>query len=335
MTAATVIGAVALLTFRLPAHIILPALSTNHASSASLRLDGPLGPEFAGEIVARQNGLFAAEGISVDLQPGGAVADPLILVANGTNTFGIAAADRFLIARADGAPIVAFAAAFLISRVAFYTLASSHIQTPADFVGKRIGYRAGQDTTIIYQAMMSRMLVPRSDVHEVQVTSGVASLINGQVDVLPGHVGEEAWALEQKGTHYETITPNSFGVDVVGTVYFTTEKTIRDEPMLVTRFLRGVIAGWKAVYQNEDLSVQRIAKLDPRWGAMQIRFDLDSQRELLRPYGTRIGEFSESQWQSLEDILVQQRLLRQPLELPLAVSYDFLRDAYNSPDLGR
>ncbi|GEM_PF-960777 len=305
-----------------------PVSAVKTTYRASLRLDGALGPRFAGDVVAMQNGLFGAAGIALEIRQGGSQADPIALVENGVDTFGIAGAEKFLIARARGAPLVAFAAASTVSPVAFYSLASAHIESPADFVGKRIGIAPGEDTAIAYKAMMQQMAVSRSEVREVPVSSGIAALLSGQVDVLPGHVGVESWALERKGVEYNVLRPGTFGVHTVGSVYFATEETVRNQPALVVAFLRSVIRGWDAVYADEDGTASRLATVFSSADPAEIRFELDSERELQRPYGARFGDYDETQWQSLQAFLVAQRLLRQPLDLSQAVSYDFIREAY-------
>src|SRR5436189_237850 len=80
-----------------------------------------------------------------ELKPGGFEADPIKLVASGSDTFGVAGADSFLLAREKGVPIVAFAAGYIETPVVFYTRADSGITSPKDFVAKRVGYQAGQD----------------------------------------------------------------------------------------------------------------------------------------------------------------------------------------------
>ena len=109
----------------------------------SLRLNGPFGSIYAGEMVAAQSGLFEREGLHLKLKPGGVEVDPIALVASGIDTFGVARGDAFLVARAKGAPIVAFAAGYLESPVVFYGLEQSKIHVPQDFIGKRVVRQAG------------------------------------------------------------------------------------------------------------------------------------------------------------------------------------------------
>jgi ABC-type nitrate/sulfonate/bicarbonate transport system substrate-binding protein len=303
--------------------------ATQSVMYATVRLNAPFDPSFAGEMVAARAGLFAREGLSVNLKPGSADTDAIRQVNDNAGEIGVAKAESMLLARAKGAPVVAFAAAYVESPVALYTLEKSAIRTPSQLVGKRIGYRPGEDTSIIYQAMMAKLLLSRSTVREVKVGADMTPLLNGEIDVWPGHAGVEAYTLKQAGIAYNVINPDSYGVHVPGTVYFTAESTIRENPQLIRRFLRAVIAGWELTYADYAASIPLIASFDTdRLTPDLIRFRLEQQRALLRPLGARFGEFDAKHWQSLQDILLQQRLLKEPLDLSTALTYDFLRDAY-------
>jgi ABC-type nitrate/sulfonate/bicarbonate transport system substrate-binding protein len=311
---------------------IQPKMTADHVS---VRLAGPFGPGFAGEMVALGAGLFVHEGLSVTLRPGDNDTDSLGRVTAGEDMIGVAGAEHFLTMRAKGTPVVAFAAGFLKTTVVFYALERSRIRTPFDFIGRRIGYQPEQDTSIIYRAMMDRLQISRSKVQEISVGTAVSPLLDDRVEVLPGHIGVEAYALNGKGINYQVISPPDFGLHVPGSVYFTTERTIRDHPDSVRRFLRAVIAGWELAYSDEQRSVPMIVAYDAAaLSPEMVSFQLERQRGALRPSGARLGDFDETQWQLLQSILIQQRLLKDPIDLASAVTFDFLRDAYRARHMG-
>jgi len=314
----------------------VPSQSKMTADQISVRLSGPFGPSFAGEMVALGAGLFLREGLSVTLRPGNDDTDSLNRVVAGEDTFGVAGAPPFLTMRAKGEPVVAFAAGFLKTTVVFYALERSGIRTPFDFVGRHIGYQPGQDTAIIYRAIMDRLQISRSKVQEIPVPVDVSPLLDGRVEVLPGHVGVEAYSLTSKGISYQVVSPPDYGLHVPGTVYFTTERTIRDHPDIVRRFLRAVIAGWELTYSDEQRSIPMIVAYDTAALSLDmVHFQLEHQRDGLRPYGTRFGEFDDSQWRLLQAILIQQGQIKDPINLTSAVATAFLRDVYRirSPGL--
>ena len=55
---------------------------------------------------------------------------------------------------------------------------------------------------------------------------------------------------------------------------------------------------------------------------------LEQQRGFLRPLGSRFGEFHDFQWRSLQDMLVQQRLINDKIDLLRAVAFDLVPDLY-------
>ncbi len=148
----------------------------------------------------------------------------------------------------------------------------------------------------------------------------------------PVIIGDDDYALNQQGVDYLVIDPASYGVHLTGSVYFTTDRTIKDQPQLVRSFLAALIAGWDLVYQDYAVSVPMIVSFDQeRLTSEYVRFALDRQREYLRPITVRFGEFTQDQWRSLQATLLAQRLLERTVDLPEAVTYEFLRDAYRKP----
>jgi ABC-type nitrate/sulfonate/bicarbonate transport system substrate-binding protein len=185
---------------------------------------------------------------------------------------------------------------------------------------------------MIYDALVSRLGLPSSQISQVPVTDNVGMLVRGAVDVWPGHVGQDDYALNALGVDYTVISPASYGVHLPGTVYFTNARTIAEQPELVQRFLDGVIAGWTEVYQDYTKSVPIIVSFDTaRLTAPGVSFALDRQREYLRPGAVRYGEFDDAEWNSLQSIMLRQRLISRTVDLQAAINSDFLRDAYRKP----
>lgn len=302
--------------------------------AVSLRLMESFGPVYSGEMVAKSAGLFSLQEIQVELHPGSPEVDPIELVVNGSATIGITGADKILLALQKELPIVAFAAASIESTVAFYALEQSRIRMPENFLGRRIGYQIGQDTAMIYEALMAKARISRNRLREISVLSDVSQLVKGEVDVWPGYITNTSYALDQKGIRYNVIRPSNYGVHALGAVYFTTEKIIRDDPEVIRRFLRAVIAGWELVYDDYARSIPLIASFDEKVLTPEfIKFALHQQRDYVRPPGTRFGEFDQSQWKTLQDMMLRQRLLLQSLDLSKGVTFEFLRDAYRKSGL--
>jgi ABC-type nitrate/sulfonate/bicarbonate transport system substrate-binding protein len=270
----------------------------------------------------------------MEVEPGSTESSPNSLVISGVGAFGAARSDRFLLARSNGEPVVSIAAGYLESPVIFYTLEKSKIYTPQDFIGKRVVRFAGQDTALIYDAMMNKLQISRSQIREVSKAKGISALIDGNVDVWPGHVGKEGYELQRNRISYNIIRPSDFGIHVPGTVYFTTEKMIHDHPSTVQKFVDAVVAGWKLTYADYSKSIPMISSFSEKsLPPDRVLFELKAQRGMVLPLGRRYGEYDDMQWKQLLDILINERLIRDPdsVHLSKAVNYDFLREAYRKP----
>lgn len=298
---------------------------------ATLRLKWVYDPGFAGEMVAAKSGFFKEKGLDLELKPGGFEADPIKLVASGSDTFGVAGADSFLLAREKGIPIVAFAAGYIDTPVVFYVRDDSGISSPKDFVGKRVGYQAGQDTGTIYEALMKRVGVDRKKVKEVPVKYDFSPFLAKQVDVWPGYAATQSFILQRENVPYHTIKPTEYGLTYLGTVYFTTEKFVTDNPKAVQAFVDGIIKGWEMTYSNYEAAIPLISSYDAKNLTPDlIRFNLDKQKASILPSGSQFCEFSASKWDEMQKILLDQQLIKVPVDLNRAITIRFLNSHYGA-----
>lgn len=302
-----------------------------YPSRVNLRLKWVFDPGFAGEMVAAKKGFFSKRGLNVELKPGGFEADPIKLVASGSDMFGVAGADQFLLARAKGVPIVAFAAGYIDTPVVYYSRKSSGINSPKDFVGKKVGYQAGQDTATIYEALLRKLGIDRDKIKEVPVRFDFSPFLTGQVDVWPGYAATQSYILEQKGIPYNVIKPRDYGIKYIGTVYFATEQTINKYPDVVQTFLDSLIEGWEFTYSNINEAIPLIASYDEKNLMLElIKFNLDKQKEYIIPKGSHYCQFEMKSWSEMQKILLDQGLLDKPVNLKDAITFKFLGNHYSS-----
>jgi hypothetical protein len=102
----------------------------------------------------------------------------------------------------------------------------------------------------------------------------------------------------------------------------------------VQNFLNAVIAGWQSTYTDYSKSVPLISSFDEKaLPPDRVLFELKTQRDTVLPLGRRLGEYDDTQWKQLLDILINERLIRDPdsVDLSKAVNYGFLREAYRKP----
>ncbi|MGY0575842.1 ABC transporter substrate-binding protein [Bradyrhizobium sp. RDM12] len=232
----------------------------------------------------------------------------------------------FLRARADGHKVVAFASAYTRSPIVFYARQDSNIRSVTDIMGKAIAYDRGTPAAIVFDALLAKNNLSQSSLKLIPNAASAEALKAGQIDILPGEIGKESHLLDQLGQPFYQLNPSSYGIHLPGSVYFTTEETLRAQPDVPRRFLFALARGWERIYQKmpEDLAVLADALQLPQNLTKVI---LDEQRAFLRPSGIRPFELDTFYMKSVVSLLVQQRLIKTPLRLADALDLDAVGEA--------
>ncbi|WP_247554020.1 ABC transporter substrate-binding protein [Bradyrhizobium sp. 138] len=311
------------------APIGVPTGST--AGAVKLLLDGPYSARFAGELAASRQEYFSSR-IEVSAQP--EHPDFVQTIAR-QHAIGVTSGQKFLLATWRGVPVTAFAASFLDTSVAIFTLESTGLRRPADLVGKRIGYRRASEGDVVFDAMMAQLGLPRSQITKVPDRDSFEALRAGEVDAIIAAIDEQPDPSSSTFTQLTVIKPQDYGIHVPGLVYFASNALVHEQPSMIADILQGLIRGWQFTYADYARSVPVLtgagsARLNPE----RLKFELQQQRPLVLPTGGRIGDYDESRWRTLRDILLFAKLGEEDVPLAQTVNYQFLRDVYRrSPDL--
>ncbi len=299
------------------------------ASSAYvLKLNGAVTPAFAGPIVAIAENLFEHEGLSVRLQPGTSDAETTSVVAADPHAIGVASAQGFLKARADGLPIVAFASSYVTSSVEFFSLSSVRLLGPADLEGKRIGYKPGLEPSTVLSAFIAKNFIAQSGLKIVESSDAVSDLLSGKIDILVGRRDVEGLMLENSGVPYRSLSPDAFGVHIMGPVFFASQEALRS-PTAIERFLIAIANGWASAYSESGRTGPIIVRaVNQGLDADRLSRFMDAQRRFLRPSGARFGELDPRKLRDLQEYLLQQRIIQQPTDLANAVNLGILAEVY-------
>ena len=192
--------------------------------------------------------------------------------------------------------------------------------------GKKVGVQAGQDTKTLYRVLLAKAGLSSKDIVEIPVKYDFSQFLNGSVDVWPGYAATQSYILSQKGIPYDIISPSDSGVKYVGTVYFTTERTIKEHPEWVRAFTKSLIEGWHITYSDESKAIADVSSFDPKSLTPDlVRWNLEKQRRSIQPEGREYCEFQLSDFEAMQQILVDQHLLASRIDLPKAISTEFLK----------
>jgi len=300
----------------------------------STRIKWLPGVTYAGSYVARERGYWRQAGLDVEIFPGGFEADPIKLVAAGSNHFGITGAEQLLQARAEGVPIVAIYAELRRSPAGWMALRRSGISRPQQFVGKRVGAQYGTNIEPTLDALLAKLGVDPRSLMRVPVRYDLAPFYSRRVDVMPVYLTGQPILARMQGFDVVTIDPAEYGIEMCGNVYFTSERLIARRPDLVQGFVSGLVRGWHDVVERPEEAVDLMLRVEPSLKREEERAFLSATIPYIWGGSTdSLGIMSRDQWLATRDIMVRYAGLPASTTVESAFTNRFVLAAYQ--DRGR
>ncbi|HVR49462.1 MAG TPA: ABC transporter substrate-binding protein [Pseudorhodoferax sp.] len=211
-----------------------------------------------GEVVAKQLGYYAQEGIDFAIQPGGPNIDGVAIVASGRIETGqVSSSPSVMLAVSQGIPIKCFAVGAQKHPYTYFSLAKNPVRTPADLVGKRVGIQSTGG--ILLRALLAKNKIPESAVKVVTIGADMSPLLTGQVDVVVGWLTSTT-ALKVLGPERVDLTLWDGGVQLYALPYYATTKTLGTQPQVIEAFLRATARGWHYVRNSPEQAVDLLVK---------------------------------------------------------------------------
>lgn len=254
----------------------------------------------------KAQGFYEQEGIDLEIRSPSEGQQSEVFVGMGREQFGLSNVDSFVKARANGIPVVAIMDDQPNTPIAIVTLQKSGITKPAELKGKKLAWFQKNSEGMLDTVLASSGLT-RKDLELVLVGRGaeVQLLAAGQVDALWGYSYGQNLTLEMRGFPVNTMPVSDYGLQMYGTVFYTSDALNRSNPDLVKRFLRATLKSliWaksnmeKAVATVIAVSPDRDLKLETR--KLGIIYGLYAAPD----NAARFGLMTDAKWQSTVDVL--------------------------------
>lgn len=296
--------------------------------SVTLRLKWFHQAQFTGNYVAKEKGYYANENLEVEIEPVDLKEKSIEALLNNNADFAIAGADEVLIAAAEGKPVKAVAVIYRLSPVVAYSLKSSGIISPKDFVGKKIGLQTGGNIEYLYRTMISKMVIPSKDIKEIAIGHDASELIKGAVDVSTGYVINEPQLAIEAGFEINTMLMADYGANMYADVLVTTDSMITNRPDLVLRMVRATLAGWKYAIENESESTNITMKYATTSTNIHQANMLAASIPLINTGLSKLGWMEQSEWQQAMNILHEQKLISKKIVVSDVFTNNFLENIY-------
>jgi NitT/TauT family transport system substrate-binding protein len=256
---------------------------------------------------AKAQGFYTDEGIDIEIRPVSAGQTVEALVAGGEQ-FGLDNADAFVKAKAANLPITAIMADQPDTPKAVITLKKSNITKPADMKGKKISWFQANVKSEM-DPLLERGGLSRDDIEYVNVTRGseVQLLAAGKLDAIWGYAYSQSATLEQKGFPVNVMAMKDYGLSSYGTVIFTSDALMKENPDLVKRFLRATLKGYLWAHDHLKDAVAEVIKVSPdrnldlETKKLGIIFGLYNSKD----YAERFGRMSDEKWAQTIEVLAE------------------------------
>jgi ABC-type nitrate/sulfonate/bicarbonate transport system substrate-binding protein len=287
-------------------------------SRVSVRMKWFLAGTMACWFGGQETGFYRDQGIDIEINPGGPDNSAVKLVAAGTDLFGVAGADEILMAREKGVPVVAIAVLFKESPIGFVSKQSSGIKSPDQWQDKTVEVSYGSNAEVQYRALLKKFNV--KEVKEVPYTYNLAPFMEDKVDVTVVYLMDQAITLQQKGVGLNIIQAKEYGINPYGDVIITSEKTLKDRPELVRRFLVATRKSIEWSIRHPSQAVDSLVKKAPNLKLENETLVWKATTPFIIPDGNveTIGQMEGQRWQETYDVLKEFDFVKQPLDLNAA-----------------
>jgi NitT/TauT family transport system substrate-binding protein/putative hydroxymethylpyrimidine transport system substrate-binding protein len=293
---------------------------------ATLVLDFVPNAVHAGIYRALAAGYYRSAGIDLTVIPPSSTSTTLELIGAGKAQFGLA--DGIDVAQqiAEGRDAEAIMAIVQRPLGAPIALASEHLRSAADLVGKTVGITGVPSDLAVLDTVVAHAGGDPAKVHVLTIGfDGVADLEAGRIAAFTGYWPDDGVTLTASGYPITVFKLDAGGGPAYpGLVAFTTRKLIRRDPGLVRAFVRATVHGYEDTLRDPRRSLDELLAANP---AIERRLASASLAEYLPifdagnvPDGTLVA----SRIAALSRWLVRNRLVARPVSVAQFGTNSFL-----------
>jgi NitT/TauT family transport system substrate-binding protein len=251
---------------------LLVAGPASAADKVTLMLNWYAYGEHAPFYYGKEKGLYAAEGIDLDIQEGRGSGVTTQAVAAKTATFGYVDVPTMMRGAIKGAPTIAVGVALQTSPMSVMGFVDKNIRKPDDLKGKTVATTPGDSMSQIWPLFLKKTGLKESDMKIVSgdATTKLNAVINGQADVLLGYVMDQSMKIKDAtGKDVYPIKFADYGINLVSSGMITQKDLLKDNPDLVKRFMVASTKAIEAAVKDPKTAAQSILNANPKAGKIE------------------------------------------------------------------
>ncbi len=270
-------------------------------------------PEFGGIYAAREQGIFEKNNLDVDIKSGGAGAPTWQRVATGQVEFGVSSADEVIIARSNGADVVAIFTIYQTCPQGIMVHASRGLKTIDEvFKSGTLALEIG----LPYGKFLEKKY-GFNGVKRVPYTGGIANFLADKNFSQQCFIFSEPLAAKKQGADPQTFLIADSGYNPYTGVIVTSGKYAREHPEQVKAMVASLTAGWQQYLTDPKPANDVMGKLNKAMDAETFAAAAEAQKSLVTgPADEKIalGSMTVERWKTLIDQLVELKTIKQTLK---------------------
>lgn len=280
-------------------------------------------PEHGGYYQALAKGFYAAEGLDVEILPGGPNAQVMSSVAIGRADMGMTNGDDVIAAVAGGVPVVMVGAEMQRDAQGILFHEENPLRSLKDLEGKTLMAGAGSTWIQVVQKKLGVKF------NLIPLVGDLARFMNNPEFVQQCFVTNEPFFARQRGANVDALLIASDAYEPYR-VMFTSNEFLAKHPDIVAKFVRASIRGWTDYLTGDPapanaLLAAKRSDLSPDFMAYSIKAMNDFKLVSGDPMkGEAVGQLTVARLQKQIELLQEVGVLDKPVAVSDVATFDFL-----------
>lgn len=282
--------------------------------------------EHGGYYQAVATGIYKKYGLDVALKMGGPQVNAVQLLAAGQADFMMGKDFQVLNGIQSGVPMVTVAAVFQFEPQGMVT--HPDVKSLAEMKGKTI-YLATSGRTSWYPWLKAKYDL--TDAQARPYTFNMQPFFADKNAAQQGYPGSEPYTAEQAGQKVKFFLFADEGYPPYGNTIVTMQKTAKEKPEMVQRFVKATLEGWKSYLQNPAPGNALIKQDNPKMDDGTLAYAHKVMKDMKFFDGgdaakTGPGVMTDARWQKTYDLMVTSELLKPMPNWKNAYTLQFVKD---------
>ena len=269
--------------------------------------------QLAGYYMAQHKGFFTERGLEVRFISSAASQPIAELVTMDAAEYGVGNSS-LLIAKANGADIVAMAAIFQHSPAALLTLKKNAINQPGELHNKRVLLRPElQDIELL--TLLNKLQIKSINMSTYSLSRDINALVNNQFDAFSIDLTEGPYHFVRNRVEPVVFMPKDYGIDFYAGYLFTSNNELVANPQRVEAVRLAVLQGWEYALTHTEETLDVIASLAPAVPRSELKYQLITMRDYILPDFIPLGYISSKHLINIKQQLLSAGLIDKDADL--------------------